>query len=172
MSAARRKRKRDCGPVSALRWTVLAIGGLLVSVFLQPGALAATTEWVVANRHTGLAISGFDPVAYFVDGGPREGWAEIELSHSGVIWRFRNAGNRDAFLRHPDIYRPCYGGYDPTSVAEGFSAAGHPAIWLVRHERLYLFRSDAARRAFQRNPDRVIRDADRRWPGIMRRPSP
>ena len=29
---------------------------------------AATTEYVVVDRNSGLAISGFDPVAYFTDG--------------------------------------------------------------------------------------------------------
>ena len=50
---------------------------------------AATTEWVVVNRYTGLAIDGFDPVAYFVDGAPKAGRAELELRSGGATWRFR-----------------------------------------------------------------------------------
>src|SRR3954454_6886696 len=64
-------------------------------------ALAATTERVVADRYTGLAIGGFDPVAYFTDAGPLQGLATLELSKDGVIWRFRNEGNRAIFVADP-----------------------------------------------------------------------
>ena len=69
--------------------------------FAAIAAGAATTERVVVNRHTGLAIDGFDPVAYFVDGAPKHGRAELELRSGGATWRFRNEGNRAAFAARP-----------------------------------------------------------------------
>src|SRR6516165_4272971 len=51
-------------------------------------ARAATTERVVANRFSGLAIEGYDPVAYFVEAQPVQGLREFEASAEGVVWRF------------------------------------------------------------------------------------
>src|SRR6202012_1929475 len=67
-------------------------------------AHATTTERVVVNRFSGLAIEGFDPVAYFVDHHPVLGLPEYEAAEAGAVWRFRNEGNRASFVAHPDVY--------------------------------------------------------------------
>ena len=95
-----------------------AAGAVLFSlVFAAFAVEAATTERVVVNRYTGLAIEGFDPVAYFVDARPRVGLPDFEVSEAGAVWRFRNEGNRASFMAHPDIYGPQFGGYDPIDLA-------------------------------------------------------
>ena len=129
---------------------------------------AATTERVVTDRHTGLAISGFDPVAYFTDAVPRMGLADHELASSGVTWRFRNEGNMAAFVADPEIYSPQFGGYDPVGVARGVAAAGHPQLWLIHAKRLYLFQSAETRERFSADPDAVRALADERWPDVER----
>src|SRR6195952_647517 len=53
-------------------------------------AHAATTERLVSDRYTGLAIGGFDPVAYFTDARPLLGAPKFEVAEAGAIWRFRN----------------------------------------------------------------------------------
>src|SRR4051794_28411744 len=78
---------------------------LLAGIWIAcPGfsAGAATTERIVINRFSGVAIEGFDPVAYFVDGGAMQGTAEFEANLWGAVWRFRNEGNRASFLAHPE----------------------------------------------------------------------
>lgn len=129
---------------------------------------AATTERIVADRHTGLAISGFDPVAYFTDAVPRRGVAEYELPSAGVTWRFRNEGNMAAFVESPEIYSPQFGGYDPVGVARGVAAAGHPQLWLIHAKRLYLFQSAETRERFSADPDAVRALADEKWPDVER----
>ena len=104
-----------------------------------PASIAATTERLVVDWHTGLAIGGYDPVAFFTDGRPVAGSANFELRYAGAIWRFRNVGNREAFAAQPDIYMPKFGGYDPIGVTRGVAVAGNPNVWLVTGERLYLF---------------------------------
>ena len=61
---------------------------------LAPLAEATTSERVVVNRFSGLAIEGFDPMAYFVTGQALRGLPEFEASQGGVVWRFHNEGNR------------------------------------------------------------------------------
>src|SRR5712672_1468500 len=133
-----------------------------------PGSVAeaATTERVIVNRYTGLAIEGFDPVAYFVDARPRIGLPDFEASQAGVVWRFRNEGNRASFVAHPDIYGPQFGGYDPIDLARGVTYAGNPRFWLISEQRLYLFGREESRDAFAADPKRFLPDASARWPAI------
>jgi hypothetical protein len=164
MTSARHQRKAS--------WVLLALCGLVAfapgSGIFGPGRLFAATEKTVSNPVTGLAISGFDPVAYFVDGEAKTGRAELELTQSGNIWRFRNEGNRIAFVAHPEVYTPRFGGYDPVAIARGTSVPGHPQIWTVIAERLYLFYSEQARDAFVADPGRIIAAAERKWPEVVR----
>jgi hypothetical protein len=146
------------------------LAGLAASIFLAiwlPSAAgAATTERVVVNRFSGLAIEGFDPVAYFVDAGPEIGSEDFEASAAGAVWRFRNEGNRASFLAHPDIYGPQFGGYDPIDVARGVTVAGNPKFWLISGQRLYLFGREETRSAFAADPASVLSKAASRWPAI------
>jgi hypothetical protein len=149
----------------------VVIAGLLALMGLGLASApigAGTTERVVADRHTGLAISGYDSVAYFTEKAAQLGRPDLELAAAGVVWRFRNEGNRAAFAANPDVFMPRFGGYDPIALARGASAAGHPELWVVAEERLYLFYSEAARATFTENPDRAIDAAERRWPEVLR----
>lgn len=149
------------------------LGAALMAVcLLVPPIWAATTERVVTDRYSGLAISGFDPVAYFTDSTPHAGRGDLELRYAGATWRFRNEGNRAAFAADPEVFMPRFGGYDPVSVARGGSAPGHPELWLIAEERLYLFYSEAARDAFAANPVGVIESAERHWLEVLRTLSP
>lgn len=125
-----------------------------------------SAEWIVVDPNSGLAISGFDPVAYFTDGDARQGKGEFEQVFAGTVWRFLSAGNRAAFVADPDIYMPRFGGYDPVGVARGTPVAGNPRLWLVRAQRLYLFYATQTQQEFRDQGDRVIATADRLWPRI------
>ncbi len=108
---------------------IALIAGLAVLAGLETGfgtAFGATTERVVVNRYSGLAIEGFDPVAYFADARAVRGLADYEAAAAGAVWRFRNDSNRSAFVAHPDIYGPQFGGYDPIDLARGVAYAGNP----------------------------------------------
>ena len=132
-----------------------------------PGrAAAATTERIVTNRFNGLAIEGFDPLAYFVDGRPEKGLAEFEVSRGGAVWRFRNEGNRASFIAHPEVYGPQFGGYDPVDVARGVTVAGNPLFWLVLGKRLYLFAREENRDTFAADPGPFLKQATSRWPEL------
>jgi hypothetical protein len=141
----------------------MSLGTLGVAEF---AAQAATTERVVVNRFNGLAIEGYDPVAYFVDARPMLGLPDFEASEAGAVWRFHNEGNRASFVTHPDIYGPQFGGYDPIDLARGVTVAGNPRFWLVSGERLYLFGREENRDAFAADPQLVLREANTRWPKL------
>jgi len=166
MSAARQERKSD--RAKAVAAAIVAAVLILVGLALAPAPIrAATTERVVTNRHTGLAIDGFDPVAYFVDGTPLLGRAGLEHRFAGVGWRFRNEGNRAAFAADPEVYMPRFGGHDPMAVGRGAGAPGHPSLWVIVDNRLYLFYSAQARAAFVANPEQALELAQRGWSKVL-----
>ena len=144
--------------------------GLLAGIWLGLSwlpARAATTERIVVNRFSGVAIEGFDPVAYFVDGAAMQGTAEFEANLWGAVWRFRNDGNRAEFLAHPEVYGPQFGGYDPVDIARGVTIAGNPRFYAISEQRLYLFSREDNRDAFAANPDRFLYEVGKRWPGLQ-----
>jgi hypothetical protein len=136
------------------------LAGLVAQVL---AAQAATTERIVTNRFSGLAIGGYDPVSYFVDGQPVLGVENFEAWQGGVVWRFRNDDNRSFFLAHPEIYGPQFGGYDPIDVARGVAVPGNPRLWFIADERLFLFSREASRDAFAAHPERYLQRATSRW---------
>lgn len=164
MTARRQENKGHRLRIAAL---VTAIPACFALWPVSIGAVrAATTERVVVDRHTGLAISGYDPVAYFTDGKPVIGRPGVEAEQAGAIWRFSNENNRVFFLARPDVYAPQFGGYDPVDVARGVIIAGRFNVWLISSDRLYLFSRQENREAFVRDPSRFTGDAAANWPRL------
>lgn len=145
---------------------VCLLSGISLACSGLPAA-AATTERVVVNRFTGVAIEGFDPVAYFVDGRAVRGTAEFEANLWGAVWRFRNEGNRASFLAYPEIYGPQFGGYDPADIARGVTIAGNPRFFAIVAQRLYLFSRETNRDVFAADPERFLYEVGKRWPALQ-----
>jgi hypothetical protein len=160
-------RQRTCGILAA----AVSCGMAVAAGWAFP-AISATTERIVTDRHSGFAISGFDPVAYFTEAVPRQGRREHEYAHESVTWRFRNEGNLAAFAANPKVYMPQLGGYDAVSAARGVAAPGHPALFLIHERRLYLFYSPESRDEFAADPDGMSARALDRWPDILKTLTP
>ena len=124
---------------------------------------AGTNERIVTDRYTGLAIGGFDPVAYFTDAEARTGLPDLELTEDGAVWRFSNDGNRVEFAKHPEIYGPQFGGYDPVDMARGVAIAGNGRFWLVVGQRLYLFGREDTRDSFAAASGKLLPEARKQW---------
>lgn len=141
-------------------FTALALLGTTASASATPGL----TERIVSDPASGVALYGYDPVAYFTKRQAVPGRRHIEAEWGGAAWRFSSEANRAAFLSAPEVYAPRFGGYDPTAVARGAAAAGHPLLFKIRGERLYLFRGPGERDAFA-DPS----GAEAAWPGLRAR---
>ncbi|MDJ1158144.1 YHS domain-containing (seleno)protein [Chelatococcus sp. SYSU_G07232] len=127
--------------------------------------LVGLSERMLADGLSGLALFGYDPVAYFAEGAARAGRAEHELIWRGVVWRFASAANLEAFRREPGAYLPRCGGYDAEACARGLVVEADPAIFAIVGERLYVFRTQEARDRFV--SDGALADkAEARWPGV------
>jgi len=75
---------------------------------------AVSATWAKEPINTdsgGLAIEGYDPVAYFTQGKPLNGSKEFTYTWMGAQWRFTSSQYLDLFKSNPEKYAPQYGGY-------------------------------------------------------------
>jgi len=149
------------------------LAGLLAVWFVVTCAAfaskAATTERYVTDPRTGVALYGYDPVAYFIDRSAKAGDEAYEYSFAGVTWRFSSDANRHAFMQQPENFMPAFGGYDPLAVGEGVPLAGNPAFFAVSGGKLYLFAREESRAKFTANPVNLIETAAQHWPAVERK---
>lgn len=134
-----------------------------------PVAISAGAEPVQAgeiNEQDGVAIKGYDPVAYFEAAGPVPGSPQITTRHKGATFRFASTANRDRFLAAPERYAPQYGGFCAYGAAGGYKADIDPAAWSIVDGRLYLNYSPRIRSSWNRDQPGYIAKADRQWPQV------
>jgi hypothetical protein len=139
------------------------LGGLLLAA---PASAESVITAIVTDPLSGVAIDGYDPVSYFTDGEPKQGKPDFEYYWGGVPWYFVSAANRDVFIRAPEVYAPRFGGYCVMALARGYLSDGKPGIYLVRHDRLYLFYSTANRDAFELSEAEAASKAGGNWPKL------
>lgn len=131
------------------------------------GALAspAIAEKLNVNNN-GLAIQGYDPVAYFTQDAAIEGSAEFTATHQGATYQFASADNRDLFAADPAKYAPAYGGFCAYAVANGYTAKVDPAAYSVVDGKLYLNYSKGVRSRWQNDVAGNISKGDANWPSL------
>jgi YHS domain-containing protein len=115
---------------------------------------------------TGVAIKGYDPVAYFEEGRPVEGSRAFQYEWMGAVWRFASAANRDAFAADPARFAPQYGGYCAYAVAQGTTADIDPEAWRIVEGKLYLNLSKDIKARWEQDVPGYIAKADANWPKI------
>ena len=113
-----------------------------------------------------LAISGYDPVAYFTEAEAVPGEADHALDWGGSTWHFASADHRDRFAADPERYAPQYGGHCAYAAGKGYIASIDPEAWTVHNDRLYLNYSKGVRRQWQADRDALIESADANWPEL------
>jgi len=136
-------------------------------VLLLAAAPALALSPVNKSLLGGVAIDGYDPVAYFTDGKPVEGSADYSFEWQGATWRFASAEHRDRFAGQPERWAPQYGGYCAWAVSQGHTADIDPAAWTVVGEKLYLNYDADVQKKWLADRDRYIRDADVNWPKLL-----
>jgi YHS domain-containing protein len=115
---------------------------------------------------SGLALKGYDPVAYFSEGKPVPGKPEFTARHEGATYRFASAANRDAFAAAPGKYAPQYGGYCAFGMASGYKAPIEPDAWTIVDGKLYLNYNQSVRSRWSADIPGFIRKAEANWPSV------
>ena len=135
---------------------------LLLGVAIS--AMAAKVDPV--HQHGGLAIRGYDPVAYYQQSAPVKGSSQFSYQWQGARWLFASAENRDRFQAEPEHYAPQYGGYCAYAVSKGRTASIDPEAWKIVDGRLYLNYSKGVQKKWEQDVPGNIVKADRNWPEL------
>jgi YHS domain-containing protein len=142
---------------------------LVMAVFYVSTLRPASAFEPVNKTSDGVAIKGYDPVAYFTDGKPVKGSKSFEYIWMGAKWHFSGSGHRDLFMKDPEKYAPKYGGYCAYAVSQGSTADIDPEAWNIVDGRLYLNLNKKIREKWSKDIPGYIKKADQNWPNILKR---
>lgn len=134
-----------------------------------PGPAATAARILVNVDDDGVAMMGLDPVSYTAPGGPEAGDAAHAVAHGGATYWFASADHAAAFTAAPDQHAPRYGGFCAYAASQGRLTEVEPEIFLIHDGHLLLFASHDFHDRFAADPDRLLAEADRRWPALVAR---
>lgn len=117
----------------------------------------------VTSPTTGIAIHGFDPVAYFDKNAAILGVDGNEVEWGGTYWKFENAANKERFLESPKAFVPQFNGYGAYSVAQDRLTEGNPNVWAIYENKLLFFYSLEARDKWIKKPIEYTELGENNW---------
>lgn len=92
------------------------------------------------NLDHGLAIQGYDPVAYFTAHQAIKGDPKFAASADGVLYYFSSAENKTLFLKNYQQYEPQYGGWCAYAMGASHEKVEiDPETFKILDNKLYLF---------------------------------
>ena len=134
---------------------------------------AAPALAVVPGSHSevntdanGLALQGYDPVAYFAAGVATQGSPQFTTTYKGARYQFTSDADLKKFLAHPMAYTPQYGGFCATGAAYGEKVKSDPTAWKVVNGKLYLNYDQKVREQWSQDTTGNIEKANNQWPTI------
>jgi hypothetical protein len=114
-----------------------------IAALAVPVSVSKTAAW--ASEHIalnlgadGVAMMGYDPVAYFKSEAPVKGDPSITASFNDAIYQFASADNRETFVASPEKYIPAFGGFCAYGVRTGRKFSIDPEAWRIVDDQLYL----------------------------------
>ena len=137
--------------------TLIGIAFALAACSKSESALGTNTD---AN---GLALRGFDAVAYFAVDNAVKGNPKYEYVWTGAKWIFSSEENMKQFQANPEAYAPQFGGYCSFAVSEGYTADGDPEAWKVVDGKLYLNYNKQVREKWEMNQNERIEKGKANW---------
>lgn len=146
-----------------MRYLILPFAAFAAAA--QPATAAPAPE--ISRSASGLAVGGYDPVAYFRGGKPVVGSDRYQLRYKGAVWRFASAESLRAFLDRPGAFAPQFGGYCAWAVSQHYLAPGDPTQWKVVDGKLYLNANARAKQLWEADQADAIQRGHANWPAVL-----
>jgi hypothetical protein len=140
---------------------MIRAASLAIACLLFAGAAVAEPP---AGRR--IALSGYDPVAYFADGKPAKGAREHWYAFDDAIYLFRSASHRAKFAAAPERYAPQYDGFCAGGVSKGYKTEPDPEAWLIANGRLFVFQFKDRVPMFRQKIAEIEAQANANWPAV------
>jgi hypothetical protein len=140
---------------------------MTLALLTTSGLLSAKTPVDRVNKgQNGVALRGYDAVAYFVQGQPGKGSKGFTYEWNGAVWHFQSEQSRAQFQSNPVKYAPQYGGYCAWAVSNNYTADADPEAWKIVDGKLYLNYSKSVQKKWEPEAEERIQNADRNWPAL------
>ena len=112
----------------------------------------------------GVAIKGYDPVAYFTDKKAEMGNEMHSAMWMGAKWQFKREANKMMFEKNPEKYAPQYGGYCAYGVGVNSLFSTDPTVFTIEDGKLYLNKNKDVGMKFNEDVKGNIAKAEKNWP--------
>ncbi|MFK7858440.1 MAG: YHS domain-containing (seleno)protein [Granulosicoccus sp.] len=119
-------------------------------------------------KPSGIAIRGYDTVAYFTQGAPVEGLESISTEWEGATWQFSTQEHLELFEAEPAKYAPQYGGYCAYGVAQDGLVKIEPENWTIVDDKLYLNYDDKVQKLWEKDIAGFISSADGKFENLLK----
>jgi YHS domain-containing protein len=154
--------------------SLLLASGLASGLALAPAVGGAAEEKaeekILVNRdRNGVALQGYDPVAYFTDRKPTKGDPQFKTVYRGAVYYFATREHQQLFEREPARYEPAFGGYCGYAASINRLSPISPEFWEVIDGRLVLQHNQKALDAWHQDVPGNLKKADANWPGLVER---
>lgn len=118
----------------------------------------------------GVALHGYDPVAYFVAAEPQKGQSQYSYEYKGSKFYFANEANKRAFMQAPEKYAPQFGGYCAYGASQGYKVSTQPDAFAVVKDKLYLNYNSKVQEIWKQDVPGNIERAEKNWPEVSKAP--
>ena len=143
------------------------IAVLLATLTFVATPLVAGTKALLNVDKNGLALQGYDPVAFFTENKPVKGKPEFKSTDQGVTYLFASAENKMRFEKEPAKYEPAFGGFCAYGVSRNKLAEIDPEAFQVVDGRLLLQYSKGVRNEFNKDTQGNLAKANTNWPMLV-----
>jgi YHS domain-containing protein len=154
--------------IKSLLMPIRQLPAICILWLVVTGAAMAGAPIAAVNTEHGLALKGYDPVAYFTTGKPMPGLAQFSITYNGAVYRFASAANRDSFVAAPDKFLPQYGGYCAYAIALNTIADIDPDEWTIVNGKLYLNNNFLSQTLWFLDKSGYIAKGDQNWPRVSK----
>lgn len=131
------------------------------------GSVSAAEKSLVNIDKTGLALQGYDPVAFLTIKAPLKGKPEFSSTYHGARYQFHSAKNKAAFEKEPKKFEPAFGGYCAFGVSKGKLVEVDVEAFQIVDDRLLLQYSPGVRDQFNQDPKGNLAKAESQWPSLV-----
>jgi YHS domain-containing protein len=147
-------------------WMAAALAALAATALPAQAQAQAQSSAALNLSADGVAIKGYDPVAYFTMNKPVKGSPSFVAKHEGATYWFANAEHQQAFTAQPAKYVPQYGGYCAFGVAKGAKPDIDPTAFAVVDGKLYLNLNPDVQSRWLKDVPGFIKTADENWKSL------
>ena len=157
-----------------MRALKLVLTCIMLTLFMSANSMAAerinTLEksGLFGYKPDGVAIRGYDTVAYFTESKPVKGSDQFTTEWEGATWKFSSQENLDLFTADPDKYAPQYGGYCAYGVAQDSLVKIEPDLWTIVDGKLYLNYNKNLNAKWKKDIPGFIKTADEKFETLLK----